>query len=55
MRFNFDEIDDIALAVVRADMARIYNEPLQKHAQPAPVSIEETSSRLPMFLRPQAE
>lgn len=53
-KFNFDEIDDIALEIVRADMARAHNEPVQMPKQPEPPSIEETGSWLPMFLRPQA-
>lgn len=52
--FNFDEIDDIALAVVRTDMARIYGEVVQEPKQVEPQVDETGTFKLPMFLRRQA-
>lgn len=51
---NFDEIDEVALQVVRADMARIYGEPLPKPAEEPPVAWAEATGKFPKLLLKQA-
>lgn len=56
-KFNFDEIDDVVLQVVRNDMARIYGEPplIERRKHTRTNDDTGTWNRLPMFLRRQAE
>lgn len=53
--FNFDDIDELALQVVRADMARVHKEPLVRPEPTVSQQVEIDFDELPMFLRRQAE
>jgi hypothetical protein len=55
MRIHIDETDEIAMSVVRADMARIYGEAVKRQASSPPVVDDDTTDELPVFLRRQAE